>query len=104
MSNYQPQGPITAGLINCGGTCLIPTSDSDDAKLLRQQETYAALCQSYVATKATDEAQRALLRILNNTPMAFPQAQAYFSGVLAVYWSSGVTDFKAALAAMQAVA
>jgi hypothetical protein len=109
-NNYQPSGVATAGLINCGATSQIPQAGSDDALLLNQQQDYAQRCVTYVGNASamkngrdfTNELQKVLLSIMSNTPMTLPQAKSYFSGVSFYFWTSGVTDYKAALAAMQA--
>lgn len=108
-SNYRPSG-TPGGLINSGFTLYIPAAGSDDAALLQQQVTFAALCRSFVASATavrngidvTNQMQVTLLNIIGQTKMTLATAQSYFPNVRPGYWSSGVIDYKAALVAMQA--
>ena len=106
MNNYQPQGTTSGGLINYSPAG-IPVLGSPDAQLLEQQVGYASYCVSYVTTVAfqystsiTSEVQAFYLRLMESIPLTLAQASAYFPGVSAGFWSSGVKDYKAAYAAM----
>jgi hypothetical protein len=108
MSNYKSMGQITAGLINSGGTSLIPAAGSDDSRLLNQQTAYAALCDGFIMAVSvirngrdvTNDAQKFYLAIMQNSQMTLAVAQSYFPSVSPVFWSSGVIDYKAAYSAL----
>jgi hypothetical protein len=113
MNNYQPNTSFGFGsLINTGGTSLIPASGSDDAKLLNQQNSYAAQCSNFIGSVSairngvdlTAQKQAYLLSILSTTIMTLAQARSYFPSVTSAYWSNNVIDYLAALAAIQSAA
>jgi hypothetical protein len=107
-NNYQPNTSLGFGSLT-GGAWMIPAAGSDDAKLLQQQNSYAAQCSSYIGSVSatrngidiTNQKQVYLLNIVSKTFMTRAQAQAYFPGASAAYWAFGVIDYFAALAAIQ---
>jgi hypothetical protein len=98
-STYKPQG-FPSNLIGTGGVTPIPAAGSADAQLLQQQTLYWGLCDSYVSS-ASAPRQTALLIVQNSTYMTAAQANAYFPGTTAAYWSYNIIDYFAALAAMR---
>lgn len=100
MSNFKPTG--TPGTLIGEGIHGIPDAGSADANLLNQQTTYFALCNTYIAQTTPDKKQVFLLGIVAASPMTAASAAAYFSGITPSRWSTGVIDYKLALANMQA--
>jgi hypothetical protein len=107
-NNYQPSGTTTGGLIDYGTLNGVPLPNSPDAALLNQQATYAAMCVSFIGTVSafkngqniTNLAQQFYLGMLQSFPMTLAAAQAYFPGVIAIFWSANVFDFRATYSAM----
>jgi hypothetical protein len=117
-SNYQKSAGTFGGLIG-QNSYYPPVPNSDDAKLLNQQQTYAALCDTFIANLGvvrgadgldlTKQAQKFYLAIVQNTLMTLAAAQAYFPNVStpasmpsgSSYWAtSGIIDYKAAYTAI----
>jgi|HubBroStandDraft_4_1064222.scaffolds.fasta_scaffold353327_1 hypothetical protein len=107
-NNYQPKGVTTGGVINYGTLNGVPLPNSPDAALLNQQVAYAAMCVNFVATvrafengqDITNLAQAFYLEMMSNFPMTASQANAYFPGTTAIFWSANVFDYRAAFNSM----
>src|SRR5258708_2415651 len=102
MNNYQPQGQTTSRLINDGYIYQSPTSVA--VSLLLQQKQFANRCVQFIGATGpfirngqdvTNEIQTHLTTLSQSVPMTAASAQAYFSNVSTVFWSSCVVDWLA---------
>jgi len=98
MNNrYQPRG-TTQTPVNQGWQ--YENATPGDAALLQQNTTYELRSQKFVGSVSvikngvdgTDEAQKMLLAI--NVQLTAASAQAYQPSATAVFWSTGITDWK----------